>query len=70
MLRPLFGKALSRKRSTTGATIALSVVMTIGGSRRLDAQSVVFDPSNYSQNILIAARSLNQICEDPSCCGP
>jgi P-type conjugative transfer protein TrbJ len=61
MLRPLFGKALPRKLFTTGATIALSLVMAIDGSRRLDAQSVVFDPANYSQNILTAARSLNQI---------
>jgi P-type conjugative transfer protein TrbJ len=62
MLRPLVGKAVPRKLSTTVATIALSlVVVTIGGSQRLGAQSVVFDPSNYSQNVLTAARTLNQI---------
>jgi type IV secretion system protein TrbJ len=60
-MRPLFGKVFSRKLFTAGATVALSLVMAIGGSRRLDAQSVVFDPSNYSQNMLTAARSLNQI---------
>jgi type IV secretion system protein TrbJ len=62
MLRPLFGKTVPRKLSTTVATIALSlVVVAIGGSQRLGAQSVVFDPSNYSQNVLTAARTLNQI---------
>jgi P-type conjugative transfer protein TrbJ len=61
MLRPLFGDVLPRKLSTVAATIALSLVMAIDESRRLDAQSVVFDPSNYSQNILTAARSLNQM---------
>ncbi|KGT73219.1 conjugal transfer protein TrbJ [Bradyrhizobium japonicum] len=35
--------------------------MAVNGSRRLGAQVVVFDPSNYSQNLLTAARTLEQI---------
>ncbi|MCA6114969.1 P-type conjugative transfer protein TrbJ [Bradyrhizobium sp. WSM 1738] len=41
--------------------IALSLIIAANGSRRLEAQLVVFDPSNYSQNLLTAARSLEQI---------
>jgi type IV secretion system protein TrbJ len=61
MLRMLLGKAVPRKLSTIIAAIALSLVMAVNGSNRLGAQVVVFDPSNYSQNILTAARALNQI---------
>lgn len=58
MLEKLFGKPVPRKLSTTTVAVALSVVVAINGSRRLGAQVVVFDPSNYSQNILTAARAL------------
>ena len=61
MLRTLFGKAVSRKLSNTIITITLTLVMAVNGSKRLGAQVVVFDPSNYSQNILTAARALDQI---------
>lgn len=61
MLRTIFGKAVPRKLSTTVVTIALSLVVAINGSQRLGAQVVVFDPSNYSQNVLTAARALDQI---------
>src|SRR5437899_1320449 len=61
MLEKLFGKPAPRKLSTTMVAVALSVVVAINGSRRLGAQVVVFDPSNYSQNILTAARALDQI---------
>jgi P-type conjugative transfer protein TrbJ len=54
MLEKLFGKPVPRKLSTTIVAAALSLVVAINGSRRLGAQVVVFDPSNYSQNILTA----------------
>lgn len=43
------------------AIIALSLVVAVNGSRRLGAQVVVFDPSNYGENLLTAARALEQI---------
>lgn len=61
MLRMLFGKPVSRRLSNTAITITLALVMAVNGSKRLGAQVVVFDPSNYSQNLLTAARALNQI---------
>ncbi|MCK1515618.1 P-type conjugative transfer protein TrbJ [Bradyrhizobium sp. 190] len=49
--------------TTVGAavTIVLSLIIAVNGSRRLGAQVIVFDPSNYSQNLLTAARALEQI---------
>ncbi|MBB4360637.1 P-type conjugative transfer protein TrbJ [Bradyrhizobium sp. CIR48] len=41
--------------------VALSLVIALNGSQRLGAQVVVFDPSNYGQNLLTAARTLEQI---------
>ncbi|WP_426536646.1 P-type conjugative transfer protein TrbJ [Bradyrhizobium sp. McL0615] len=41
--------------------IGLALAVTANGSLRVRAQVVVFDPSNYSQNILTAARALDQI---------
>src|SRR5436309_10872860 len=61
MPRMLFGKPAFRKLSNTVITITLTLVVAVNGSRRLGAQIVVFDPSNYSQNILTAARTLDQI---------
>jgi P-type conjugative transfer protein TrbJ len=61
MLRTLFDKPVFRKLSNTAITITLALVMAVNGSKRLGAQVVVFDPSNYSQNILTAARALDQI---------
>ena len=61
MLRTILGKTIPRRLSTAVAAIALSLVVAINGSQRLGAQVVVFDPSNYSQNILTAARTLDQI---------
>lgn len=61
MLPKLFAKAVSRNLLNTALTITLTLVITVNGSKRLGAQIVVFDPSNYSQNILTAARALDQI---------
>jgi P-type conjugative transfer protein TrbJ len=57
----LIGKTIPRKVANIVPAIALSFVVAVHGSKRLEAQSVVFDPSNYSQNILTAARALDQI---------
>ena len=61
MLEKLFGKTAPRKLATSVVAIGLALVVTVSGSRRPGAQIVVFDPSNYSQNILTAARALDQI---------
>lgn len=42
-------------------TTMLSFVIAVNGSRRLGAFDIVFDPTNYSQNLLTAARALEQI---------
>jgi len=41
------------------ATVSLTAVLATGVPAR--AQMTVFDPSNYSQNVLTAARALQQI---------
>jgi type IV secretion system protein TrbJ len=52
----------NRRKILAGAVaIGLTLVVAVNGSQRLEAQIVVFDPSNYSQNILTAARALDQI---------
>jgi P-type conjugative transfer protein TrbJ len=52
----------TRRKILAGAVaIGLTLVVAVNGSQRLEAQIVVFDPSNYSQNILTAARALDQI---------
>jgi type IV secretion system protein TrbJ len=61
MLEKLFGRTVPRKLATSVVAIGLALALTVNGSRRLEAQIVVFDPSNYSQNILTAARALDQI---------
>jgi P-type conjugative transfer protein TrbJ len=61
MLKKLPGKTFPRKRSASVVAIGLALAVTANGSFRVKAQVVVFDPSNYSQNILTAARALDQI---------
>ncbi len=56
-----FGSSKIRETSKASTTAALSLVVAIGASRPLAAEVPVFDPSNYSQNLLTAARSLQQI---------
>ena len=41
--------------------LKLGAILLVSGCRRLDAQVIVLDPSNYGQNLLTAARSLEQI---------
>ncbi|CAN7366355.1 P-type conjugative transfer protein TrbJ [Acidovorax sp. LjRoot129] len=43
------------------ATLAAVVALTMGTAAPAHAQKIVFDPSNFSQNILTAARTLEQI---------
>jgi P-type conjugative transfer protein TrbJ len=57
----IFGAPVPCQTLKATAIIALSFVIALNGSRRLGAQVVVFDPSNYSQNLLTAARTLEQI---------
>ncbi|MBP1093717.1 P-type conjugative transfer protein TrbJ [Bradyrhizobium diazoefficiens] len=42
-------------------TTILSIAIAVNGSQRLGAFDIVFDPTNYSQNLLTAARALDQI---------
>ncbi|WP_024510701.1 P-type conjugative transfer protein TrbJ [Bradyrhizobium sp. ARR65] len=61
MLEAIFGAPVARGTLKASAAIALAIVIAVNGSQRLGAQVIVFDPSNYSQNLLTAARSLEQI---------
>jgi len=49
------------KRLRHFVAVSVAAICAAGASRPLSAQSVVFDPSNYAQNVLTAARTLQQI---------
>src|SRR5258708_1449900 len=51
----------SRRALQRGAFAPITLALAIGSAPPAAAQAVVFDPSNYSQNILTAARALQQI---------
>src|ERR1700732_815914 len=51
----------SRRALRLGAFAPITLAIAIGSAPPATAQAVVFDPSNYSQNILTAARALQQI---------
>ena len=51
----------SRRALRRGAFAPMTLALAIGWAPPAAAQAVVFDPSNYSQNILTAARALQQI---------
>ncbi|QOZ26648.1 P-type conjugative transfer protein TrbJ [Bradyrhizobium sp. CCBAU 51753] len=55
------GRLLMGTTSRAIITTILSFVIAVNGSRRLGAFDIVFDPTNYSQNLLTAARALEQI---------
>jgi type IV secretion system protein TrbJ len=61
MLEVIFGVPIARRTLRASAAIALALVFVVSGSRRVGAQVIVFDPSNYGRNLLTAARSLEQI---------
>ena len=48
----------SLRRLACASVIAFAVLID---PNRTSAQSVVFDPNNYAQNVLTAARALQQI---------
>ena len=55
------GRMFMATTSRVIITTILSFVIALSGSRRLGAFDIVFDPSNYGQNLLTAARALEQI---------
>ena len=52
---------MSRKVQFTALAAALAMILAMAVGKPVRAQMLVFDPSNYSQNLLTAARSLQQI---------
>jgi type IV secretion system protein TrbJ len=60
MIESVFGSSGFCGIRKASSTIAVCFALALG-STQLDAQVVVFDPSNYSKNLLTAARSLEQI---------
>src|SRR5579864_8649398 len=50
-----------RMKLLRGAVAPITLAIAMGPAPPAAAQAVVFDPSNYSQNILTAARALQQI---------
>jgi type IV secretion system protein TrbJ len=52
---------MSPKNHCTVVAAALAMILAIAVGEPVRAQMLVFDPSNYSQNLLTAARSLQQI---------
>jgi P-type conjugative transfer protein TrbJ len=52
---------MSRKIQFTALAPLLAMILAIAVGTPARAQMLVFDPSNYSQNLLTAARSLQQI---------
>src|SRR5258708_4077725 len=58
---PVLKNVQHRQRIRRSLLAPLAVAIAVGSSGSARAQAVVFDPSNYSQNILTAARSLTQI---------
>jgi P-type conjugative transfer protein TrbJ len=52
---------MSRKNQVTSIAPVIAIILAIAVVEPVRAQLLVFDPSNYSQNLLTAARSLQQI---------
>jgi P-type conjugative transfer protein TrbJ len=52
---------MSRKNHVTGVAPVLVIILAMAVVEPMRAQMLVFDPSNYGQNLLTAARSLQQI---------
>ncbi|MFQ3457179.1 P-type conjugative transfer protein TrbJ [Bradyrhizobium sp. UFLA01-814] len=55
------GRLFTGTASRIVVTTILSFVIAVNGSQRLGAFDIVFDPTNYGQNLLTAARALEQI---------
>ncbi|MBR0803412.1 P-type conjugative transfer protein TrbJ [Bradyrhizobium japonicum] len=60
MIEPI-GRMFLGTTSRVIITTILSVAIAMSGVRRLGAFDIVFDPTNYGQNLLTAARALEQI---------
>ncbi|WP_426413444.1 P-type conjugative transfer protein TrbJ [Bradyrhizobium ganzhouense] len=60
MIEPI-GRMFLGTTSRVIITTILSVAIAVSGVRRLGAFDIVFDPTNYGQNLLTAARALEQI---------
>jgi type IV secretion system protein TrbJ len=52
---------MSRKNHVISIAPVIAIILAISVGTPVRAQLLVFDPSNYSQNLLTAARSLQQI---------
>ena len=52
---------MSHKNHCTSIAPVLAIIFAMAAFEPAHAQMLVFDPSNYSQNLLTAARSLQQI---------
>jgi len=52
---------MSRKNHVISVAPVIAMILAMAVGTPLRAQMLVFDPSNYSQNLLTAARSLQQI---------
>ena len=52
---------MSRKNHVATVASAIAIILAMAVVEPVRAQLLVFDPSNYSQNLLTAARSLQQI---------
>lgn len=61
MLKSVFRISDARRVLRASAAISLYIVAVVSGCQRLGAEVIVFDPSNYGQNLLTAARALQQI---------
>lgn len=61
MLEANFGESAARKSSKACTAMALFLAIAMSAPHPLTAQVAVFDPANYSQNLLTAARTLQQI---------
>ena len=52
---------MSRKTHVISVAPVIAIILAMAIGKPVCAQMLVFDPSNYSQNLLTAARSLQQI---------
>jgi P-type conjugative transfer protein TrbJ len=55
------GLVMSRKTHVISVAPVIAIILAMAIGKPVRAQMLVFDPSNYSQNLLTAARSLQQI---------
>jgi len=61
MLKVSFDTSTKLRTLRASAAIALTLVVAASAVRPVRAEVITFDPSNYSQNLLTAARTLQQL---------